>query len=497
MILKTDQSEIQNYLSDASNYAGNCEGVYFPETKEEVSEIINDANRSNNKITIAGNRTGLTGGSVPENGILISTEKLNKIIEINKDEKYAVVQSGVLLREFIETVDSMNLYYTPDPTEKDCYIGGNVANNASGAKTFKYGPTRNYVLALDVILPNGDEIHFERGKVFADGYKLKLETKNGNILNIDLPGYEMPLTKHAAGYFVKKDMDAIDLFIGSEGTLGFITEVKLKLLDKPQNILSSVIFFDNEEDGLNFIDEARSVTYETRENGKSNELDALGLEYFDDNSLKFLKEEYPKIPTNANAAVWFEQEFTSENEEEIFNKWIELIEKCNGDIGSAWFANNEKDRKEFGEFRHAIAWKVNEYMARKNIMKVGTDIAVPVENFREFYWFAKNKVAEKNIHQVAYGHFGDCHVHLNMLPENKDEYKTAKDIYMELCKKGVELNGTISAEHGIGKLKRQYLFEMFGENKIREMAKLKRQFDPKLILNFGNIIEPKYFNEIQ
>ncbi len=493
MIKKTDLSEIQNYLVDASNYQGKCDGLYFPESKDEVIELIKQANKNRTKITIAGNGTGLTGGRVPEGGILISTEKMNKIIEINEKEKYAIVQPGVLLREFIEEVDSRNLYYTPDPTEKDCYIGGNIANNASGAKTFKYGPTRDFVLALEIILSNGDELYLERGKVFAHGYELKLETKNGIILNIELPNYEMPKTKHAAGYFVKKDMDAIDLFIGSEGTLGFVTEIKLKLLDKPQNILSSVIFFDDEENGLDFIEEARRISFENRAQKKSGELDALGLEYFDENALHFLKEDFPNIPGKAKAGVWFEQEFNKENEEEIFDKWIELIEKCNGDVESAWFANNDKDRKQFGEFRHAVAWKVNEYMARKNIMKVGTDIAVPDEKFREFYWFAKNRVKEKNIAQVAYGHFGNSHLHLNMLPENEPQYKTAKEIYMELCKKGVELGGTISAEHGIGKIKRQYLLMMFGEKGIKQMAELKKQFDPNLILNFGNIIKPKFY----
>ncbi len=496
MLVKTDIEEIQNYLFDASNYKGECEQVLFPETKEGIIDSLENANANCTKVTIAGNGTGLTGGRVPEGGILISVEKMNKIIEINEKGKYAVVEPGVLLREFIEEVDAKNLYYTPDPTEKDCYIGGNVANNASGAKTFKYGPTRDYVEALEIVLPSGEELYLERGKVFADGYDLVLNTNSGKEIKITLPQYDMPETKHAAGYFVKRNMDAIDIFIGSEGTLGVITKIKLKLLDKPKNILSSVIFFNDEEKGLDFVDEAKNVSFKNRENKSNNELDALGLEYFDGNALKFLKEDFAKIPDNAQAAVWFEQEFTEENEELIFNEWIELIEKCGGDIETAWFANNEKDRKQFGEFRHAVAWKVNEYMARKNIMKVGTDIAVPSEAFREFYWYAKNKVAEKNINQVAYGHFGNSHLHLNMLPENVDEHAVAKEIYMDLCKKGVQLKGTISAEHGIGKLKRAYLEMMFGDEIITEMAKLKKQFDPNLILNYGNIIDPKFYENL-
>lgn len=493
MIIKTEQSEIQNFLVDASNYKGKCEEVYFPESKYDVVEIFQLANSLNKQITICGNRTGLTGGCVPIDGILISTDKLNKIIEINEKQKYAIVQPGVLLRDFITLVEEKNLYYPPDPTEKDCYIGGTVANNASGAKTFKYGATRDFVTGLEIILPNGEEVYLERDQQFANGYDLKLQCKSGSVINLSIPKYRMPKTKHAAGYFVKKNMDAIDLFIGAEGTFGFITEIKLKLLDKPENILSSVIFFSTENNALKFVEDAREETYKNRKDSFTESIDALALEYFDGNSLKFLYEEYPNIPRHAEAAVWFEQEFSSDSEESIFNKWIELMEECNGDVESAWFANNEKDRKQFGEFRHAVSWKVNEYISRNNILKVGTDIAVPDQNFKEFYNFAKKIVAESNIDQIAYGHFGNSHLHLNMLPKTELEYKTAKNIYSLLCKKAAELNGTISAEHGIGKLKRDYLKLMFSENEIRQMAKLKKQIDPKLILNIGNIIDPKYY----
>ena len=493
MITKTDISEIQNYLVDASNFQGNCEAVYFPETKEDIIAILRDANISGKKVTIVGNRTGLTGGCVPVGGIVISMDKMNKILQINESEMYAIVEPGVMLREFLDEVSERNLYYPPDPTEKDCFISGNVANNASGAKTFKYGPTRDYVQGLVIILPTGEEIKLQRGQVFADGYKLNLTTVSGNKIEISLPKYTMPKTKHAAGYYVKENMDAIDLFIGSEGTLGLIVEISLRLLPKPENVLSAVIFFKSEEEGLSFIESARSVSIQNRNNQNKDGIDALGLEYFDGNALRFLKEDFPNVPDIAEAAIWFEQEFSAENEESIFEKWVELIEECNGDVDLAWFANNDKERSQFTDFRHAVSSKVNEYVSRNNILKVGTDIAVPDENFDKFYFAAKKLVAESNIDQLAYGHFGDSHLHLNMLPKNQDEYKIAKEIYAELCKMGVELKGTISAEHGIGKLKRDYLLTMYGEDTIREMANLKKQLDPNLILNIGNIIDQKFY----
>ncbi len=178
MIIKTSQEEIQNYLSDASNYKGNCEAVYFPENKEDIIGILKEANKLKKKVTVSGNGTGLTGARVPEGGIVISTEKLNRILEINTEFDYAVVEPAVLLSEFLDRLKLAGYFYPPDPTEKNCFIGGTVATNASGAKTFKYGPTRNYVEELEIVLPTGDELYLIRGKTISSNYKLNHNHKS-------------------------------------------------------------------------------------------------------------------------------------------------------------------------------------------------------------------------------------------------------------------------------------------------------------------------------
>ncbi len=147
---------------------------------------------------------------------------------------------------FKKNLKQQNLFYPPDPTETNCYIGGTVATNASGAKTFKYGPTRDYVIGLQIVLPDGEVIDFERGKQKANRYNLTLTTQSGKNISLQIPDYTFPAVKNASGYFVKKDMDAIDLFIGSEGTLGIITKIKLKLLPSPEDTISCVLFFDDE-----------------------------------------------------------------------------------------------------------------------------------------------------------------------------------------------------------------------------------------------------------
>lgn len=489
MIIKTSPDEIQNYLSDASNYKGFCEAVYFPENENDVIKILKEANDKRIKVTISGNGTGLTGARVPNGGIVIATDRLNHIIEINEKEKTATVEPGVVLADFQDLFNQKYLMYPPDPTERNCFIGGTVATNASGEKTFKYGATRDYVLGLNIVLANGDLLELKRGDFLASNFNLHLKTVNGNEYNLHLPEYQMPPTKNTSGYFSKKNMNAIDLFIGSEGTLGVITKIKLKLVDLPEKILSSVVFFNQEKDALAFINMAREISYQTRKQALKDFLDALALEFFDKNALRFLLKDYPNVPSKAQAAVWFEQEFNSRNEEKLFEAWMKLITEFNGDEESAWFSFSDSDNKKIQEFRHAISWKINEYISQNNLKKLGTDVAVPDDKFEELYYFSKAVVEKEGLHYVVYGHFGNSHMHLNMLPKSEEEYLRGKEIYKKICKKAVELGGTISAEHGIGKLKTEYLVLMYGQENVRKMIEVKKALDPNLILGSGNIFK--------
>ena len=487
MIKKTAQDEIQNYLTDAANVKGFCDTVYIPESIEEISELLNKANKEKTPVTISGNGTGLTGGRVPQGGIVVSTEKLNQIIEINTDEMYAIVEPGVLLSEFQSEVKSKNLLYPPDPTERNCFIGATIATNASGEKTFKYGPTRNFVLELEVILASGERLKLIRGDNIAEEYSLNLKTENGNNYNVIIPDYTMPQTKNTTGYFAKKNMDAIDLFIGSEGTLGIITKAKLRLVPLPEKVISCVVFFDDEMNALKFIEKARYLSYMSRKNNLSNVIDALAIEILDENSLKFLAEDNSNLPPSAKAAIWFEQEVTNDNEDILLEEWTELINKFNGDEESVWFAFSEADNKKIQEFRHSLGSKVNEYISKNNLRKLGTDAAVSDDNFLEFYNFAKDTAKNANIDFIVFGHAGNSHIHLNMLPKNEDEFVKGKEVYKQICIKAVQLDGTVSAEHGIGKIKRDYLIDMYGIENIKKMAAIKKVLDPNWILGRGNI----------
>ena len=257
MLIKSQPDEIQSFLADSSHVGGGfAERVVFPETVEDIAEVLGEASRARTPVTVSG--AGTVAGRVPFGGIVLATDKLNRIRQIVHDDHgggRAIAEAGVILRDFQRAVESEGLLYPPDPTERSCFLGGTVATNASGARTFKYGPTRNYVERLKIALATGDVIDLRRGELHADANNtIAIPLPSGRLIEARLPTYRMPqVRKHASGYYVAPGMDAIDLFIGSEGTLGVIVEVEVKLLPKPEGLLSGVVFFRAEEDLLAFV----------------------------------------------------------------------------------------------------------------------------------------------------------------------------------------------------------------------------------------------------
>ena len=497
MLIKQNTDEIQSFFADASNMqGGHAMRVLFPGKAQEVADVLFSATRERVPVTIAGAGTGIVGGRVPFGGVVLATSRLNRIKEIALDESgaWAVAEAGVVLADFQRAVNARGLIYPPDPTEWSCYLGGTVATNASGPRTFKYGATRNFIRRLEVALATGDRLDLRRGEVKADeNGVLHLPLPGGKSIDARLPSYKMPRTrKHASGYFIEPEMDAIDLFIGSEGTLGVIVEVETKLLPKPEGVLSGVVFFKAKSDLLSFVSEARAASLRTRASADTDGIDARALEFFDAESLKFLKRRYSRVPDEMAGAIFFEQETSARTEENLQAAWLELLERHNAMLDDSWFATNEPDRKEMSEFRHKLPVLVNEWLARHNQRKVSTDMAVPDEEFAAMLKFYEDTLREANLGYVIFGHIGDNHVHVNIMPRDEREAGRAREIYMLFVERAVRVGGTISAEHGIGKLKREYLRVLYSEEHLKEMAALKRAFDPACILGRGNIFDEEY-----
>jgi D-lactate dehydrogenase (cytochrome) len=306
------------------------------------------------------------------------------------------------------------------------------------------------------------------------------------VIDVTLPTYQMPHTrKNATGYFVSSEMDVVDLFIGSEGTLGVVVEVEVRLLAKPQGLLSGVVFFENESNVLAFVGSARDRSLANREAGRCG-LDARALEFFDSESLRFLREKYPSVPEQAVGAIFFEQETVPETEDALMSEWMNLLEDHQS-LADSWFATNEQDQAKLREFRHQLPVLMNEWFAKYGQRKVSTDMAVPDEAFAGMFRLYQDTLRASGLRFTIFGHIGDNHVHVNILPCDDLEGARARELYAQFLKHAASVGGTLSAEHGVGKLKREYLKLFYTDEQLKEMATLKTAFDPHGILGRGNI----------
>lgn len=492
MFRLTQPNEIEPYLKDASQFSGTAEGVVLPENEKEVAEFLKEANAKKIPVTILGGKTGLAGAAVPQGGWALSTEKLSRILQVekrSKDKSSSVrLEPAILLKDLDRVLEKESLFYAPDPTGPKAFIGGTLATDASGPNSFKYGATRKYVQRIRVVLADGSMLDLRRGQILADRNGILEIPKGTQKLRVLLPHYSFPKVKHAGGYYSKAGMDAIDLFVGSEGTLGVITEIELNLLPRPAEILAFIVFFRSEENAWKFSGSARELSLKNRTEGDESEIEARVLEYFDGGAIDFLRPDFPSIPKEARALIFIEQETLPEDIRSHSERWYEFFQTA-GALTEIWQAGTAERQREFRDFRSKLPLAVKDFLAEHRQVKIGTDTCVPHECFGELMLFHRRRVEEKGLRSVTFGHVGESHVHLNILPRNQEEAEKGRALYPEFVEKALALGGTFSAEHGVGKLKRPYLARLFGEKAIEEMKAVKRVFDPNGILGRGNLFE--------
>ena len=487
MVIRNKKNDILAYLEDTSNIKGSASSLYIPRNPEELKEIIKEASDKKIALTLQGARTGTTGGCVPLEGSAISTEGLNRIIDINHKAKEARLEPGVTLKDLESELNKFGLSFKAQPTESLAFTGGAVSTCASGTRGFRYGSIRNYIKELSIILANGSLIRIKRGEISARKRKFSFSLDDKSF-HFNLPAYNMPSVKTQAGYFIKDDMDLIDLFIGSEGTLGAVTELTISVQNVSSEIFDMVVFFKKEADALSFVDRI----HEMKQNHK---LTPSSLEFFDANALDFLKTNYSHI-LPSHYAVYFEQEAENNDKDKLIDLWSKIIESCGASPDKVWFADTKPERKKIYEFRHKLPQLINEFLRAKQQTKLSTDIAVPSGNFRAMYSFYKETAKDTGINYVNFGHIGENHLHFNFLPANDIEHKKANLAILRFAEKAVSLGGTVSAEHGIGKIKKHLLEIMYNKRHIEEMAMLKRYFDPLCILGIDNIFEKELLKKI-
>lgn len=418
--------------------------VLKPTSVEEVSKIMHYCYENKIPVSPAGARTGLSGGALPTHGgILISMEKFNRILEIDENNHQVTTEPGVITQVLQEAVKEKGLFYPPDPASKgSCFIGGNVSENSGGPKAVKYGVTKDYVLNLEVVLPNGEVIW-----------------TGANVL------------KNATGY------NLTQLVIGSEGTLCIITKIVLKLIPHPTtDLLMLVPFFDAQK-----ACEAVAAIFKAG-------ITPSGLEFMERDALlwtkDFIGESSIPIAENHQAHLLIEVDgFQEDQLMQECEKILAVLE--NFETDEILFADSEAQKNTLWSLRR----KAGEAVKSQSIYKE-EDTVVPRFELPKLLFHIKEIGRKYGFHSVCYGHAGDGNLHVNIIKGNLSDEQWENELPIairELFTEVVKLGGTISGEHGIGLVQKPFMDIAFPEVTLNLMREIKRVFDPKGILNPGKI----------
>ena len=431
----TDKAHLIAYCYDATRERFLPDAVIFPRDEKDVSNIMKYCNQNKIIIVPRGAGSGFTGGALPaKGGIILAFEKyMNKILEIDTKNMVAVVQPAVLNKDLQKAVEKIGLFYPPDPASQEySTIGGNVSENAGGMRAAKYGITKDFVMAMRAVLPNGDII------------------KAGKKTIKDVAGYNI------AG-----------ILIASEGTLAVTTEITLKLLSKPKLSKTAMGIFPTVEDAMNAV-------YKTMASGVT----PVAMEFLDNLTIRAVEEKFKKgLPIDAGAILVTDVDGNLEIELETqLNKIKDVFQKNR--CLNFKIAKNQDEVNDIWFARRNASQSITIYGNKK----LNEDITVPRSELPKLLQEI-NKIAKKyNVKIPCFGHTGDGNVHTNVMIDKKDleiGHKAIKDIF----KITVKMGGTLSGEHGIGLSKAPYMDIAFSKEELNLFKAIKKAFDPNNILN--------------
>ncbi len=435
-----DSEKVEPYGADAVKEKFPPEAVVFPESTAQIVEIMKLANEFLFPVTARGGGVGYTGGAVPvDGGIVIGTDRMNKIIEINADDLYAVCQPGITTFALQQAVEKEGLMFAPDPASyKDSFIGGNIAENAGGMRTPKYGVTKHHVLGLEVVTATGEVIR-------TGGKTVK------NVVGFDLTG----------------------LMCGSEGMLGIITEATLKLLPMPEATSTVRANFRSMEAAC------KVLTKFTPEG-----LLPMAMEVIDKFCVAAIEENFAFGLSKEAEAILLVGVDGSKEEVEKNALMIERILGENGGFDIIRARSKEEEDK-LWDVRRAISPSLMKY----GTLKINEDVVVPRSRVPELIAGVEQIGKKHNTFVANFGHAGDGNIHVNFVVdrENPDEIARARECVSETFQLSVKLGGTISGEHGIGYVKAQYMDYAIDKPTLEVMKGIKKVFDPNGILNPGKM----------
>ena len=450
--LLRDASALEGYARDVSGLRAVPEAVARPESAAEVHELMRMAAADGACVTAAGAQTSTTGASVAQRGWLLSTRAMARIIDLDPVNRIARVEPGVLIGDLQRACAPEGLFFAPDPTsEEECTVGGAIACNASGPRTLAYGPTRRHVRALTAVLADGGAFHAHRSTV----------------------------EKNTVGYQMAHD--PVDWFVGSEGTLGIVTEAALLLLPIPPRVLGLGVPFPDEARALAFIVAAR----------RTPAVAPRCLEYFDGESFAIARTAMDDASWAPQAGAMVYTEDAGDGDAPL-DDWLALAERFGANAGDVRAFDGEQALREARRLRHALPAAMHERTTpflTQGGRRMSTDWAVP-------YPLAATALAEarriSDAHHlpsaVTYGHLGNGHPHQNFVAQNPGDVARIEQAIAETLHTIIAMGGTVAAEHGIGKIKSKWLSLQAGPRQVAMMRALKQEFDPEHRLAPGNIL---------
>jgi glycolate oxidase len=438
--LSTKIEDLLCYGFDASGLEGMPSVVVWPENTEEVIRIMRYAYEKGISVVPRGAGTGMTGGAMPtENSMVMSLERMNRIIDLDRENMTALVEPGLINGRLQKEIEREGLFYPPDPASMNfCTIGGNVAENAGGPRALKYGVTRDYVMELEAILPDGSLI------------RTGVKTHKGVV------GYD--LTR---------------LLVGSEGTLAVITKIRLKLLPIPEDVITLLALFNNLPSA------GKAVT-----SILSSGIIPRTLEFMDREAIIAVENLYPLgLPPDNEALLLIELDGHGKAIKEEAEKVVQILHKLGSDVR---VAEDEDARDKIWEARRSLS----QALYHLSPHKINQDIVVPRNRIPEMLNGLRRLAEEKGLRIVNFGHAGDGNIHVNIMVDkkNEEEYRKGQAIVTEIFELTLSLGGTISGEHGIGITKVPYIRMEIREKELSLMRGIKGVFDPKGILNPGKAI---------
>ncbi|MEM5812034.1 MAG: FAD-binding oxidoreductase [Candidatus Aenigmatarchaeota archaeon] len=507
------EENYEEFSYDKSLFKINPEFVIFPKNEDDIRKLINLCKENNLYLTARSAGTDMSGGAVSDSVLLVFTKYFNNIIEINEKEKYAIIQPGVYFRDFEKELNKYNLFLPAYPASKElCALGGMVGNNSGGEKTIKYGKMEKYVLGLNVILADANEYYFE--KVKGEQLKEKLSSQNfeGEIYrqiyhliknNLELIRNSKPkVSKNSAGYNIweiygqegdEEYLDLTKLFVGSQGTLGIITKIKIKLIEKPKINKLAVIFLRNINQINQILDELLKLNPDSLEITDDHTF-KIFLKYFKEmaeilgfkgifSTLRLFLPEIKLIITNGIPKLIILVEFEGDDENYLNEKLDQLTSYNKKNKIQTFICRNEIDKQKYWEIRRNTYKLLREKIKDKIAAPFIDDLIVDPHYFTEFLPQLISLLDKYQLLYTISGHLGDGNLHIIPLLDIKKEKDKILPAMEEIYDLTLKYKGSITAEHNDGLIRGWYLEKMFGKEIFNIFLKIKEIFDPYNIFN--------------